>query len=240
MKAQERLIVALDYPEWSEAAKLVHSIPEAEHFKVGLELYLASSGTAVKELKAMGKKVFLDLKFHDIPQTVAGAVAQAAKSGADMINVHASGGPAMMKAALTARDAGATAQHKSVLIAVTILTSLDDNDIRMVGFCDASATDAAVRLAELAKGSGMDGVVCSPHEIKPMKERFGADFKLVCPGVRPAWSEKGDQKRVFTPEDAMKAGADYIVVGRPITKAEDPAAAYRKVIQEMEAGLHGR
>jgi len=240
LKAQERLIVALDYPEWSEAAKLAGSIPEAEHFKVGLELHLASGGAAVRELKAMGRKVFLDLKFHDIPQTVAGAVAQALRSGADMINVHASGGPTMMKAALAARDAGATAQYKAMLIAVTILTSLDDEDVRVVGFRDAGATAAAVRLAELAKESGLDGVVCSPHEIRPMKERFGAGFKLVCPGVRPAWSEKGDQKRVFTPEDAMRAGADYIVVGRPITRADDPAAAYRKVVQEMEAGLDGR
>lgn len=240
MKAQERLIVALDYPEWSEAAKLAGSIPEAEHFKVGLELHLASGGAAVRELKAMGRKVFLDLKFHDIPQTVAGAVGQAVLSGADMINVHASGGPAMMKAALAARDRASEGMAKPLLIAVTVLTSLDDTDIKLVGFADATASDAAVRLAELSKGCGMDGVVCSPHEIRPMRQRFGKDFKLVCPGVRPSWSEKGDQKRVFTPSDAMGEGADYIVVGRPITRAEDPLAAYRSIIREMEAGTDGR
>ena len=240
MKMNERLIVALDYPVWSEASKLVRSLPEAEHFKVGLELYLASRGEAVRELKSMGKRVFLDLKFHDIPQTVAGAVNQALISGADMINVHASGGPAMMKAALAARDQASAGRIKPLIIAVTVLTSLDDADIRLMGFADATASDVAVRLAELAKGCGMDGVVCSPHEIRPMRQRFGEAFKLVCPGVRPSWSEKGDQKRVFTPYEAMKEGADYIVVGRQITKAEDPLAAYRSIIGEMEAGKDGR
>jgi len=240
MRMNERLIVALDYPVWPDAAKLVGSLPDASHFKVGLELYLASRGEAVRELKSMGKRVFLDLKFHDIPQTVAGAVGQAVLSGADMINVHASGGPAMMKAALAARDRASEGMAKPLLIAVTVLTSLDDTDIKLVGFADATASDAAVRLAELSKGCGMDGVVCSPHEIRPMRQRFGKDFKLVCPGVRPSWSEKGDQKRVFTPSDAMGEGADYIVVGRPITRAEDQLAAYRSIIREMEAGTDGR
>ncbi len=232
----ERLIVALDYPDWQEAEALVRKLPAARHFKVGLELYLASSGSAINRLKDLGKEVFLDLKFHDIPQTVAGAVAQAARSGAGMINVHASGGPAMLEAAVRARDIAQAAGERAKLIAVTILTSLDDSDIKAVGYSDASATDAAVRLAGLAKKAGLDGVVCSPHEISGMKRAYGRDFLLVTPGVRPSWSEKGDQKRVFTPADAIRDGADYIVVGRPITKAEVPAEAYASIIREMEDG----
>lgn len=238
MRTEDRLIIALDYPDWQSARMLVDALPQASHYKVGLELYLASTGKAVSELKTMGKRVFLDLKFHDIPQTVAGAVSQAVKGGAEMVNVHASGGPTMMAAALKARDEACEGGSKPLLIAVTVLTSLDDNDVKLIGFADATATSAAVRLAELAKEVGLDGVVCSPVEIRRMKERFGSALKLVCPGVRPAWSEKGDQKRVFTPKDAMKAGADYIVVGRPVTKADDPAMAYCRVIEEMEEGLH--
>jgi len=236
MSMHERLIVALDYPDWQEAEALVRRLPEARHFKVGLELYLASSGSAVHRLKDMGKQVFLDLKFHDIPQTVAGAVAQAARSGADMINVHASGGPAMLEAAVRARDIAQAAGRRTKLIAVTILTSLDDSDMRVIGYSDASANEAALRLAGLAKAAGLDGVVCSPHEITRMKKLYGSQFTLVTPGVRPSWSEKGDQKRVFTPSDAIRDGADYIVVGRPITKAEVPAEAYASIISEMEDG----
>ena len=232
----ERLIVALDYPDWQEAEALVRKLPEARHFKVGLELYLASSGSAVQRLKDLGKEVFLDLKFHDIPQTVAAAVAQAARSGADMMNVHASGGPAMLEAAARARDIAQAAGKKTKLIAVTILTSLDDSDTKAIGYSDASATEAAVRLAGLAKRAGLDGVVCSPHEILQLKQLYGKQFTLVTPGVRPSWSDKGDQKRVFTPADAIRDGADYIVVGRPITKAEVPAEAYASIIGEMEDG----
>lgn len=238
MNMHERLIVALDYPDWQEAEALVKKLPEARHFKVGLELYLASSGSAVSRLKELGKEVFLDLKFHDIPQTVAGAVAQAARSGADMMNVHASGGTAMLEAAVRARDLAQEAGKRTRLIAVTILTSLDNNDIRTVGYSDNSATDAAVRLAGLAEKTGLDGVVCSPHEISRMRQAYGSDFVLVTPGVRPSWSEKGDQKRVFTPSDAIRDGADYIVVGRPITKAEVPAEAYASIISEMEDGIN--
>jgi len=237
MRVEDRLIVALDFPNWQEAEALVRALPGARHFKVGLELYLASAGAAVGALKQMGREVFLDLKFHDIPQTVAGAVSQAVLSGADMMNVHASGGPAMLQAAVKARDEASVGGKKPSLIAVTILTSLDDADIKKVGFSDDTASAAAMRLAAIAKNSGMDGVVCSPHEIKPMRAQFGAGFRLVTPGVRPEWSAKGDQKRVFTPKDAMAAGSDYIVVGRPITKAEDPAAAFAMIIEEMEAGL---
>lgn len=236
MNIHERLIVALDYPDWHEAEALVSKLPDARHFKVGLELYLASSGSAVQRLKDLGKEVFLDLKFHDIPQTVAAAVAQAARSGADMMNVHASGGPAMLEAAARARDIAQAAGKRTKLIAVTILTSLDDTDTKTIGYSDASATEAAVRLAGLAKRSGLDGVVCSPHEILQLKQLHGSQFILVTPGVRPSWSEKGDQKRVFTPADAIRDGADYIVVGRPITKAEVPAEAYASIIGEMEDG----
>jgi orotidine-5'-phosphate decarboxylase len=232
--AREKLIVALDFPNWEDAEKMVESLPEVSLFKVGLELYLASSGQAVRRLRELGKEVFLDLKFHDIPNTVAQACRQAASEGAFIFNVHASGGREMMRQAVLSAQEEATKQKlkKPLLLAVTVLTSLDDQDLSEIGF---AGTKAAVgRLALLAKEAGIDGVVASPQEIKLIRELCGPDFKIVCPGVRPQWASLGDQKRVLTPEEAVAAGADFLVIGRPITKAKSPNEAALKIMEEIE------
>jgi orotidine-5'-phosphate decarboxylase len=232
--AREKLIVALDFPNWEDAEKMVKSLPEVSLFKVGLELYLASSGQAVRRLRELGKEVFLDLKFHDIPNTVAQACRQAASEGAFIFNVHASGGREMMRQAVLSAQEEATKQKlkKPLLLAVTVLTSLDDQDLSEIGF---AGTKAAVgRLALLAKEAGIDGVVASPQEIKLIRELCGPDFKIVCPGVRPQWASLGDQKRVLTPEEAVAAGADFLVIGRPITKAKSPNEAALKIMEEIE------
>jgi orotidine-5'-phosphate decarboxylase len=175
---------------------------------------------------AAGLPLFLDLKWHDIPNTVAGAVRAALPLGPFMLNVHASGGPAMLKAASEA------AGGRTLMIAVTVLTSLDDADLEAVGL-RGPAPARAVALARLAQACGLDGAVCSAHEIAAIREACGPDFRLIVPGVRPAGAETGDQKRVMTPRDAKRAGADYLVVGRPITGAADPAAAARAIVESL-------
>lgn len=231
------LIVALDYPGWEAAEKLVRKLPEVEYFKVGLELYLASHGQAVTRLKELGRKVFLDLKFHDIPNTVAQACRQAAGQGADMLNVHASGGRSMLlKASEAVRDySQENGSVRPLLIAVTILTSMNEEDLQEIGLKDIQQSVA--KLAILARDSGLDGVVASPQEIGLIRDHCGKEFKIICPGVRPAWAETGDQKRILTPGEAVKLGADYLVVGRPITRAADPQKAALQVIKEMKEAL---
>ncbi|OHE81333.1 MAG: orotidine 5'-phosphate decarboxylase [Verrucomicrobia bacterium GWF2_62_7] len=214
------LIVAVDVPNLEQASRVLDQLADSVRwFKVGLQLFTASGPGVVREIRARGGKVFLDLKFHDIPNTVAGAAQSAAALGAEMFNVHAGGGEAMMRAAMEGGTQAPAA--RPLVIAVTILTS-------------QPATEADVlKLARSAKTSGLDGVVCSAREAVTLKRELGSDFKLVCPGIRPAWSEKGDQSRVVTPRDAVKAGADYIVVGRPILAAPNPAEAAKRVIEEM-------
>ena len=217
------LIVAVDVPNLEQASRVLDQLADSVRwFKVGLQLFTAAGPGVVREIRARGGKVFLDLKFLDIPHTVAGAVESAAALGVEMFNVHASGGDDMMRAAMEAGAKGAVT--RPLVIAVTILTS-------------QPATEADVlKLARSAKTSGLDGVVCSAREAVTLKRELGADFKLVCPGIRPAWSEKGDQNRIVTPRDAVRAGADYIVVGRPILAAPNPADAAKRVIEEMVAG----
>ena len=178
---------------------------------------------------------FLDLKFHDIPNTVAGALRSAVGLGPFMVNLHASGGPAMMKAAAAAAQetASALGVPRPLVIAVTVLTSLDDDDLAAVGQ-PGGAGDQALRLAALAQECGLDGVVCSPREIVSLKANCGSDFVLVVPGIRPSWAASGDQKRIMTPRAAVEAGAHYIVVGRPITGADDPLAAAKRLCAELE------
>ncbi|MBI5687488.1 MAG: orotidine-5'-phosphate decarboxylase [Verrucomicrobia bacterium] len=217
------LIVAVDVPDLAQASRVLDRLADSVRwFKVGLQLFTAAGPAVLREIRSRGGKVFLDLKFHDIPNTVAGAAESAAALGVEMFNVHASGGEAMMRAAM---EGGAKAPGaRPLVIAVTILTS-------------QPATEADVlKLARSAKTSGLDGVVCSAREAVALKRELGADFKLVCPGIRPAWSEKGDQNRIVTPCDAVKAGADYIVVGRPILAAPNPAEAAKRVIEEMKTG----
>jgi orotidine-5'-phosphate decarboxylase len=210
--------------------------PEAGVLKVGLEAFVAEGPALVREVVAAGAEVFLDLKLHDIPNTVGRAAAAAVATGAAIMNCHASGGRDMMRAfGDEARAAAAKAGRPAPkLIAVTVLTSLDAGALAAIGLA-GTPRDAAVRLAALAKGAGLDGVVCSPEEIAAIRAACGEDFFLVVPGVRPAGAAPGDQKRVATPADAIRGGADLLVVGRPITGAADPAAAARAVAAEIAA-----
>jgi orotidine-5'-phosphate decarboxylase len=235
---EDRLIVALDYPTWDEAEKLVKMLPEVKFFKVGLELYLASKGLAVESLRELGKKVFLDLKFHDIPNTVAQACRQAVAQGAAIFNVHATGGREMMsKAALATKtsseELGIT--NRPLLIAVTVLTSFDEAGFQEIGMNDIN--NSVINFARLAQESGIDGVVASPKEIKSIRENCGPGFKIICPGVRPVWAAANDQKRITTPGEAIGRGADYLVVGRPITAAPNPREAALKVLEEIKEAL---
>lgn len=238
-QARRKLIVALDFPAWEEAEEVVKELPEAVYFKVGLELYLASRGQAVKRLREMGKEIFLDLKFHDIPNTAAQACRQACREGAFLFNVHASGGRAMLQQAAQAviEEANAQKIKKPLLIAVTVLTSLDDTDLAEIGYAAGGTAQTAGRLAKLAQDAGLDGVVASPQEIQRIRQLCGPDFQIICPGVRSDWAAAGDQKRVMTPGEAIRAGADYLVVGRPVTKAKSPREAALRIIEEIKEAL---
>ncbi|NLF94729.1 MAG: orotidine-5'-phosphate decarboxylase [Oligosphaeraceae bacterium] len=224
------LITALDVASAVQAWEMVDRIgPEVSWYKVGKQLFTMAGPQIVSGLKERGKKVFLDLKYHDIPNTVAAAVRSAADIGADIINVHASGGPTMLKAAAeAARERGAT------VIAVTVLTSLDVKELAAIGI-NVSPAEQVLRLVRLTQAAGLAGVVCSAQEITLVKGLCGPDFLTVVPGIRPAGAEHGDQKRVMTPGEAAQAGASHIVVGRPILAADDPAAAARAINLELAA-----
>lgn len=231
--AAERLIVALDFSTWSEAEKMVHMLPDVKFFKVGLELYLATGGKAIERLKELGKEVFLDLKFHDIPNTASQAVRQGVRQGARIVNVHAAGGKEMMKKCreATSEQADILGIEKPLLIAVTVLTSLNEEDLSMMGLQGVQNTVST--LANLAKEVDLDGVVASPQDISLIRKTCGRSFKIICPGIRPAWAALGDQKRVMTPKEAILAGADYLVIGRPITRNENPNEAACKILEEI-------
>lgn len=225
-----RVIVALDYATAEDALAFAQRVTPAQcRLKVGLELYTAAGPRVVAALVERGFDVFLDLKYHDIPNTVAQACARAAALGVWMLNVHALGGRRMLEAAREAVDRAARPPR---LIAVTILTSHSADDLRGIGLADVPGAEA-LRLAELARSSGLDGVVCSPQEAGGMRARFGGDFLLVTPGVRPAGAALDDQRRVMTPAEALSAGSDYLVVGRPITGAADPVVALAAINREL-------
>ena len=225
-----KVIVALDFDAADKALALVDQLkPEMCRVKVGKELFTRAGPQLVKQLIEKGFDVFLDLKFHDIPNTVAKACVAAADLGVWMVNLHAQGGPKMMEAA---REAIEGASHKPLLIAVTILTSLTDDDLRAVGL-QGGAEENVLRLAKLAEQCGLDGVVCSPMEVLTLRDQVGTNFKLVTPGIRPAGSSKDDQSRVMTPKTALLAGSSYIVVGRPITQAKHPLAALQAILTEI-------
>ena len=227
--ARERLIIALDLPTAAEARKLVSAVGDAAVFyKVGKQLFTAEGPQVVRDLTASGRKVFLDLKFHDIPNTVAGAVGEAAKLGVDMLTVHASGGGKMLRAAVEA----AKARPGIAVLAVTVLTSLDDDDLDKIGV-RGHVLDQVLRLSAIALADGCQGIVASAREARQLRAELGKDFLLVTPGVRPKGSPAGDQARVVTPAEALAAGASHIVVGRPITEASDPAGAARGILAEM-------
>lgn len=220
------IIVALDYPCASDALALMEKLSPADcRLKIGKELFTAEGPAIVRAVQDRGFELFLDLKFHDIPNTVAAAVATAADLGVWMVNVHASGGRRMMTAAAEKLQQGG---YKTKLIAVTVLTSMEQSDLAEIGL-DIDPLTQVQRLAKLAAASGLDGVVCSAQEAKILRETMGKDFLLVTPGIRPADSAAGDQRRVMTPEQAKAAGVSYMVIGRPITQAADPAAALRAI-----------
>jgi len=228
--AAPKIIVALDYAAAAPALALVDRLdPGRCALKVGKELFTRVGPGLVETLVRRGFRVFLDLKFHDIPNTVAAACDAAADLGVWMVNLHASGGRRMMDAA---RERLAAHSKAPLLIAVTVLTSLDRDDLAEIG-CPDEPLDRVLRLACLTREAGLDGIVCSPLEAAPVREALGAGFLLVTPGVRPASASVGDQRRVMTPRDALVAGSDYLVIGRPITAADDPLAALAAIEAEM-------
>lgn len=229
---KNKLIVALDVPSLEQAKKLVQALsPTVEYFKIGKELFTAEGPAVVQMVHDFGGKVFLDLKFHDIPNTVAGAVRSAAKLGVWMVNVHASGGADMMR---QAADAAAASPKPPIVIGVTVLTSMNEEGLKEIGISGVAVGEQVVRLAKLAKSNGLGGVVASAQEAPSLRRAFGKDFLIVTPGVRPAGAAAGDQKRVLTPKDAIAAGADCLVVGRPITESSDPKAAAEAILKEMK------
>lgn len=226
------VFVALDTTDLNQAVAWANAVrPCVGGVKLGLEFFSSNGPDGVRRIVDLGLPVFLDLKFHDIPNTVAGAVRAVAGLGAAIVNVHAGGGPAMLTAA-----AEAAAEHgtnRPLVIAVTVLTSLDDDDLASVGQA-APAASQVERLARLTQSCGLDGVVCSPAEIAALRAACGEAFRLIVPGIRPAWASAGDQKRIMTPRQARDLGADILVIGRPITGSGDPAAAAARIAGELE------
>lgn len=226
-----RIFCAIDTPDLDAAIALATSLGDAvDGVKLGLEFFGAQGPAGVAKVAALGMPVFLDLKLHDIPNTVARAVRGLLPLAPSLLTVHAAGGPAMLEAAAEAAAEAGAARPR--LVAVTVLTSLGDGDLAAVGF-GQGATASAHRLAAVSQDAGIDGIVCSGHEAAAMRTRFGPGFVLVVPGIRPASAAVGDQKRVMTPRDAASAGADVLVIGRPITEAADPAAAARAIAREL-------
>lgn len=236
IKPNDRLIVALDVDSEEKAVTLVEKLKnDVRYFKVGFELFSSCGPAIVKRIKETDSEIFLDLKFHDIPNTVSRAGVAAMNMGVFMFNVHAAGGLEMMKKAADVVDEEAHrhGMERPLMIAVTVLTSLDQKALKESGV-SGTVKGQVLRLAKLAKKAGLDGVVASPEEIKLIRKNLGEDFLIITPGVRPKWAPANDQKRVATPEEAVKTGADYIVVGRPITGAKDPAYAAREILKEIK------
>ena len=229
------IICALDTQEVDDATTIAREVmPHVGAVKLGLEFFTANGAAGVSAITRMGVPVFLDLKFHDIPNTVAKAIAATAGMNMFMMTVHTSGGRAMMQAAIDASDrvAQITGQNRPLVIGVTLLTSLDQDDISLLGF-QSTVQEQVLHLADLAQSAGLDGVVCSPYEIAAIRKRLGDDLTLVVPGIRPEGSDAGDQKRTLTPKEALERGADYLVIGRPITDAPDRAGAARIITESL-------
>ncbi len=236
LSPRERILVAIDTPDLTRAAALAQDLKGlVGGIKLGKEFFTAHGPDGARAV-ASGQPLFLDLKFHDIPNTVAGAIRASCHLHPLIVNVHASGGRAMMEAAAeAAREASEDLEiERPAVIGVTLMTSLDDGDLADVGF-KGPMEERVVALARLAQESGLDGVVCSAREIGAIRKACGPDFLLVVPGIRPAWAGSDDQKRIMTPAQAVAEGADYLVIGRPITGSGDPAAAARRVAEELEA-----
>lgn len=230
MSLPPRIVVALDFDDVDRCLSLVNQLePQQVRLKVGKELFATGGPQIVEQLVQREFSVFLDLKYHDIPNTVAKAITAASKLGVWMLNVHASGGLRMMTAA---REAIEKSENKPLLIGVTVLTSMTAEDLAESGV-DVDPETQVLRLAKLTKEAGLDGVVCSAKEVKVLRQEIGKDFVLVTPGIRPAGSDQGDQRRVVTPKEALELGSDYLVIGRPITAAEDPKAACEQIIASL-------
>jgi orotidine-5'-phosphate decarboxylase len=228
MNIKEKIIVALDFDRYDDARHMVERLPEAVFFKVGLQAFLKYGVEIITYLKNRKKKLFLDLKFKDIPSTVYGAVKSSLQYFPDFLTIHLSGGAEMIGKAV---EAAANAPYLTIL-GVTVLTSLSDEDLKETGTA-LSTGEAVLKLCELGLAKGIRGFVCSPLEIASIRRRFGRDVVLVTPGIRPQRAVKGDQKRVFTPKMAVEAGSNYLVIGRPITEAENPSEAYDRILEEI-------
>lgn len=235
MSPQNRIIVPLDVASEADAIACIDHLPEVTFWKVGLELFVSSGAGILTLLKQRQKRIFLDLKFHDIPNTMAGACRAAGRYGVDLLTVHATAGQAALRAAQTAVQEGAASVglQPPKLIAVTLLTSINSRTLAFELKIPLELPDYALQMALLAQESGLAGVVCSPQEAEQLRYTCGDDFLLVCPGVRPTWADKGDQQRALTSAQAMKAGADYLVIGRPITGSEDPQVAFQQICEEL-------
>ncbi|MGB9905932.1 MAG: orotidine-5'-phosphate decarboxylase [Candidatus Saccharicenans sp.] len=233
-----KIIIALDVKNREEARSVLESLPEARIFKVGLELYTAEGPAMLELVKGYGKEVFLDLKLHDIPNTVAGAVSSAVRHGVSMLTLHTCGGREMMKKAVEAAKETAARENKPLplILGVTVLTSLKDSDLQEIGF-SSDSKNQVLRLARLAVEAGIEGLVCSPQELEPLRADLGGKIKIITPGIRPSWTEAQDQKRIMTPGEALQKGADFLVIGRPITKAPVPREAFNRVVEELKTAV---
>ncbi len=225
---QDKIIVPLDVPDLESAIELVKLLPEVSFWKVGLELFVATGADILKFLQDENKRIFLDLKFHDIPNTVKSATRSALKHDVDLLTIHATAGREALTAAKEVVKNSGTTRLK--LLAITVLTSINTRQLAFDLKIPLELSEYALNNALMAQECGIDGAVCSPHEAQKLKEVCGKDFILVCPGVRPVWATAGDQQRIMTPEKALQKGADYLVIGRPITQAENPPEAWAKII----------
>lgn len=236
MNNQERLIVAMDVPSLEQVTQAVDRIGDAvSYYKIGMESFYSMGQTVLEEISGRNKKVFLDLKLHDIPNTVARSLRSLCRFAPSMTTIHAAGGPSMLKAAVEAANEGSVhwKQPRPKLLGITVLTSISEAEWSVIG-SGSSVRDSVLRLALICREAGVDGVVASPHEAAAIRAACGKDFLIVTPGIRPMNGEQGDQSRIATPSQALKDGADYLVVGRPILAATDPRLAAQAIIKEME------
>jgi orotidine-5'-phosphate decarboxylase len=231
MLPANQVIVPLDVPNLTEAITLLDKLPQVSFWKVGLELFTATGPSILTILKERKKRIFLDLKFHDIPNTVAGACRSASEYGVDFLTLHATAGQTALQAATKAISNTAS---RPQLLAITLLTSLNVRELAFDLKASLNLPEYVLYMAILSQKCGVNGAVCSPREVSQLRQVCGNDFLLVCPGIRPSWFDNGDQRRVMTPSEAIKAGADYLVIGRPITMANDPIAAWEKICEELE------
>ncbi len=225
---KNKIIIALDFKTLNEAKKMVDRLKDAVFFKVGLQSFLSFGEEIIEYLKQRNTKLFLDLKFKDIPNTVEGAVKSVLRYKPDFLTIHATGGAEMIRRAVET----AKVEPSLTVLGVTILTSLEDDDLKQQGGA-FNVNDTVLKLCEMGLENGMNSFVCSPMEISSLKEKFGKDISLITPGIRPEWSVKGDQKRVFTPKMAVEAGSDYMVIGRPITQNVEPNKAFNLIVDEV-------